>query len=200
MDIKYPTSLLIVNYKLVLPSVMYFSQFFRLVAEIHQLLLKMDTYEGDYMDIVVPPVLDDGERKLVLVTHDDTTFDSNDGKRKVWIEDGRQHLRPKGAEKSIMVSQFLCLCHGHMEVEVTEEILKRYPRLNADVGSVVATLRTIKPDKIADGWWSNLDLVDQLKLTLTIFEILHPECFVVFALDNSSNPHKYAPDALRGNV
>ena len=132
----------------------------------------------------------------MLVTHDETTLDSNDGKRKVWIEDGRQHLRPKGAGKSIMVSQFLCLCHGHMQVEVTEEILKRCPTLNADVGSVVATLRTIKTGKNADGWWSNQDLVDQLKLTLTIFEILHPECVAVFAFDNSSNHHKYTRQML----
>jgi hypothetical protein len=57
----------------------------------------MDTYEGENMDIITPPVLVDGERKLVLVTHDETTFDSDDGKRKVWIESGKQHLRPKGA-------------------------------------------------------------------------------------------------------
>jgi len=157
----------------------------------------MDTYDGENMEIVVPPVLDDGERKLVLVTHDETTFDSNDGKRKVWIESGKQHLRPKGAGKSIMVSQFMCLCHGHMEVEVTEDILNRYPALKAPVGSVAATLRTIKPGKNSDGWWSNQDLVDQLKQTIIVFEILHPDCVALFAFDNSSNHHKFAPDALK---
>ena len=157
----------------------------------------MDTYEGENMDVVIPPDLANGERKLLLVTHDETTFDSNDGKRKVWIESGKQNLRPKGAGKSIMVSQFLCLCHGHMEVEVTEEILSHYPDLNAPVGYVVATLRTIKPGKNSDGWWSNQDLVNQLKLTITVFQILHPNCVALFAFDNSSNHHKYALDALR---
>ena len=41
--------------------------------------------------------------------------------------------------------------------------------------------------------------MDQLKLTLTIFEILHPECVAVFSFDISSKHHKYAPDALRAN-
>jgi hypothetical protein len=117
----------------------------------------------------------------------------------VIIESGKQHLRPKGAGKSIMVSQFLCLCHGHMEVEVTEEISNSYPTLNAPIGSVIATQRTIKPFKKSDGWWSNGDLVDQLKLKLIIFEILHPDCVALFAFHNSSNHHKYAPDALRAS-
>lgn len=157
----------------------------------------MDTYEGEDMNVIVPPVLADGERKLVLVTHDETTFESNDGKKKVWIEDGKQHLRPKGAGKSIMISQFMCLCHGHMDVEVTEDLLARYPTLDAPVGSVVATLRTIEPGKNSDGWWSNEDLVEQLKRTIILFDILHPDCVALFAFDNSSNHHKYAPDALR---
>ena len=149
------------------------------------------------MSTIVPPALAHGERKLVLVTHDETTFDSNEGKKKVWIENGKQHLRPKGAGKSIMVSQFMCLCHGHMEIEVTEDLLARYPSLDAPVGFVVATLRIIKPGKNSDGWWTNQDLVEQLKRTIVLFEILHPDCVALFAFDNSSNHHKYAPDALR---
>jgi hypothetical protein len=98
-----------------------------------------------------------------------------------------------------MVSQFLCLCHGHMEGEVTEEISNSCPALNAPIGSVIATLRTIKPGKNSDGWWSNSDLVGQLKLTLIIFEILNPDCVALFAFDNSSNHHKNAPDALRAS-
>jgi hypothetical protein len=157
----------------------------------------MDTYDGENMEIVTPPVLAVGERKLVLVTHDETAFDSIDGKRKVWIESEKQRLLPKGSGKCIMVSQFMCLCHGHMEVEVTEDILNRHPDLKVPVGSVAATLRIIKPGKNSDGYWTNQDLVDQLKITITIFEILHPDCVALFAFDNSANHHNYAPDALK---
>jgi len=48
-----------------------------------------------------------GEKPLVLVTHDESTFNANDGKRKMWMEDGKQPLRPKGKGKGIMVSGFL---------------------------------------------------------------------------------------------
>ena len=39
--------------------------------------------------------------------------------------------------------------------------------------------------------------MEQLKPTIILFDILHPDCFALFAFDNSSNHHKYAPDALR---
>lgn len=53
---------------------------FKIVGEFQQLLLKIETYNGENMNIVVPPVLANGERKLVLVTRDETMFDSNDRK------------------------------------------------------------------------------------------------------------------------
>lgn len=54
-----------------------------------------------------PPGLRQDEKPLVLVTHDESTFNSNDGKRSVWMENGKQSLRPKGRGKGIMVSGFL---------------------------------------------------------------------------------------------
>ena len=40
--------------------------------------------------IAVPPHLNQGERRLVLVTHDESCFSSNDGKTTIWMsEDNR---------------------------------------------------------------------------------------------------------------
>ena len=155
----------------------------------------MDSFEGEDMDVIIPPHLDPGEKKLVLVTHDETCFDSHDSKRTVWVEGDKNALKPKGSGKSIMVSQFLCQCHGHMEVTLTESILKQFP-LAGNLGETIATLRTIKPGKNADGYWDNKDLVEQTKCAIVIFEILHPGCSAVFAFDNSANHHARAPDAL----
>jgi hypothetical protein len=44
---------------------------------------------------------------LVLVTHDESTFNANDGKRRLWIEKDKQPLRAKSRGKGIMVSGFL---------------------------------------------------------------------------------------------
>jgi hypothetical protein len=48
-----------------------------------------------------------GEGPLVFITHDESTFNVNDGKRKIWKMEGTNPLRSKGKGKSIMVSGFL---------------------------------------------------------------------------------------------
>ena len=54
-----------------------------------------------------PPTLLPGEKPLVLVTHDESTFNANDGKRQGWMKKGEQPLRQKGKGRGIMVSGFL---------------------------------------------------------------------------------------------
>ncbi len=54
-----------------------------------------------------PPNQTENEKPLVLVIYDESTFNSNDGKRQIWIENEKQPLRLKGREKRIMVSEFL---------------------------------------------------------------------------------------------
>ena len=53
--------------------------------------------------------LKEGEKPLVLVTHDESTFNANDGKRRIWKEKGKSPFRPKGRGKGVIVSEFLTL-------------------------------------------------------------------------------------------
>ena len=46
-------------------------------------------------------------RPVIMITHDESTFSANDGRRRVWTLDGHGILRPKGRRKGIMVSDFL---------------------------------------------------------------------------------------------
>ena len=62
----------------------------------------MDSFEGKDMEVVVAPTLEPNEKRLVLLTHDESCFESNDGANVVWIEQGKNHLRPKGMGKSFM--------------------------------------------------------------------------------------------------
>ena len=131
----------------------------------------MDQYVGEDMNTIIAPELSEGEKKIVLVTHDESCFDAHDGKRCVWKEGENHALYPKGSGRSIMVSQFLCPCHGAMQITLTEELIEQYPSLSGIPGDVIETVRVIKPGKNADGYWTNKDLVDQLSLTQTIFKI-----------------------------
>ena len=47
------------------------------------------------------------QKPLVLVTHDESTFNANDGKRQMWMKEDKQPLRPKGRGKGLMVSDIL---------------------------------------------------------------------------------------------
>jgi hypothetical protein len=49
----------------------------------------------------------EGEEPLIFITHDESTFNANDGKRKTWKMEGTNPLQPKGKGKGIMVSGFL---------------------------------------------------------------------------------------------
>ena len=49
--------------------------------------------------MIMPQNLPPGQKPLVLVTHDELAFSANDGKRQLWMEDGKQPLRPKDQGK-----------------------------------------------------------------------------------------------------
>ena len=101
--------------------------------------------------------------------------------------------RPKGEGRSIMVSAFLCECHGLLE------ILPQMAQQFSDVPGKFFVI--IKPDKNSEGYWRNSDLVNQVEQrVLPIFKALHPVCDALFLFDNSQNHHASAPDALFANI
>ena len=53
------------------------------------------------------------------------------------------------------------------------------------------------PGKNAQGYWTNADLVKQLReKVIPIFKILHPFSHALIMFDNSQNHHALSPDAL----
>src|SRR3989440_2823372 len=76
----------------------------------------MKDFDGDMMDIVSEPQLKPGEKELVQVTHDECHFYANDGQRRIWMREDEDILRSKHQGRSIMVSAFLCPCHGLLQL------------------------------------------------------------------------------------
>ncbi|RIA91491.1 hypothetical protein C1645_692632, partial [Glomus cerebriforme] len=66
----------------------------------------MVKYEGENMERI-PPILEISEKEVILVTHNECIFYSNNGKRDVWAKSGELPLRKKGNRRSIIVSEFL---------------------------------------------------------------------------------------------
>lgn len=112
------------------------------------------------------PDLPLGQREMVWVYHDESTFYSNDMNRLIW-QDDKKDLLPKTNGLSLMVSGFMCPCHGLMRTENGE-----------------AAYTVFKPGVNRDGWWNNQDLVDQFKSVINIFEKVHPGKVAVFCCDN----------------
>jgi hypothetical protein len=112
----------------------------------------MPKFDDDNLEIQINPDLQENERLHVLVTHDETTFHSNDGRQSGWAPHGEQPLRKKGRGRAIHVSDFLCETIGRLQ-------LNEEQRENANNIPHEARV-TINPGINNDGWW-NIELLVQ---------------------------------------
>lgn len=146
-----------------------------------------------------PSSLLPGEKPLVLCTHDESTFNANDGKRAIWMEKGKPPIRPKGRGKGIMVSGFLTP-GGVLSIPESisdAELLRNevdWPLL-PDGKPVRCGLQLLEYGK--DNYWNGDKMVDHaVKVAARIFPYAFPGCQGLFAFDNASNHCAFAADAL----
>ncbi len=149
---------------------------------------RMARYEGEEIDAILP-VLRPEKWELILITHDECIFYTNDGKKKIWISDGEMLLRKKGNRKSIMVSEFLLEACG--QLKLSEEEATRNPNIPTEARCYLL------PDKNQEGYWTFEHLLEQIKSkAIPIFEAKFSNATAVFTFDNSTNHAAYAKDAL----
>jgi len=113
----------------------------------------MKDYNGEMLDEIIEPQLQPDEKEHVIITHDESHFYANEGQKKLWIQDGEDILRPKYQGRSIMVSDFLCACHGSLQL--TDEQLKANPHVKF---KDVRVLQSIQ----ADGYWKAEHMIEQV--------------------------------------
>lgn len=160
----------------------------KFLEEMKDLERRMVRYEGETME-PIPPVLGAGERELILVTHDECIFYSNDGKRGIWVSDGKMPLRKKGNGRSIMVSEFLSEACGRLQLSEEEK------KIHSNIPTEARCYLT--PGKNHEGYWTVENLLEQIKnKAIPIFETKFPGAIAVFAFDNSTNHAAYAKNAL----
>lgn len=85
-----------------------------------------------------------------------------------------------------MVSGFTCECHGLMTKNCGDTIKKSYLLFEAGTNR--------------DGWFTNDDLIQQIRDTKLLFRDLHPDCDLKFAFDNSCSHYKRALDGLDASL
>ncbi|OAD79332.1 hypothetical protein PHYBLDRAFT_58381 [Phycomyces blakesleeanus NRRL 1555(-)] len=119
---------------------------------------RMEEYSGDNMEVVEEPKVLHGEKKLVLVTHDKSTFYAYDRREKNWLDDKKNPLPKKDQGQSIMVSEFQCACHGTTQRQKW------------------SSQKLFFAGKGRDGYWTSDNMIKQLiKDAITLFELLHPD-------------------------
>ncbi|PUU75786.1 hypothetical protein B9Z19DRAFT_993111 [Tuber borchii] len=133
-----------------------------------------------------------GQRPIILVTHDESTFSSNDGRRQAWIGPARHFLRPKGRGQGIMVSDFLLPWS-----RLSTESLSEEERTNSDTQLPLYATKYLEYGK-TEGYWDGKDLVAHvLEVALPMLRKIYPGYQFLFLFDNSSNHGTYADNALR---
>ena len=55
----------------------------------------------------------EGETDIVAVFHDEIIFRANEDQRFCWLGNDEQVLKQKIAGRGLIVSEFVCPCHGH---------------------------------------------------------------------------------------
>jgi len=135
--------------------------------------------EWDEQRNVIPKVYDEGVKPLVCVTDDESTFNSNDGRKKIWVHEDKSSIRKKGRGQGLHVSDYLT------------------PIERLGAGEASETLKCG-----SDIWWTGELMLKQLtEKVIPVFEKSFAGCQGLFAFDNAKNHQKYASDSLRaGNL
>ncbi|CAG8578641.1 11272_t:CDS:2 [Scutellospora calospora] len=148
----------------------------------------MKTFDGDILDIVLEPKLGPGEKEIVQVTHDKCHFYANDGQRRIWIGKNEDILCPKGEGRSVMVSAFLCSCHGLLQL--SDKQMRANLHIMHKEAFILCSIQL-------DGYWKSEHMLEQLvQQAILIFEVLHSGCIGVFCFDQSTNHNAIAENTL----
>ena len=123
----------------------------KFLKEMEEHLKRMPVYVGDEMEVRIMPELPESVRPQIMVVHDESCFQSNDGGKTGWFDENHRQIRPKGAGKSLMVSAFLCECHGFLRL--SDEQRAQHPEVQ-----YYDSTEIIKPGCNSEGYWTNADL------------------------------------------
>jgi len=118
-------------------------------------------------------------KPIVFITHDQSTFNSNNGRKHIWNHEDKSLLPKKGCGQGLQVSDYLTPIGG-LGGSAVGEILK--------CGG--------------DTWWTGEDMLEQLiNKAIPAFERSFPRCPALFAFDNATSHQRYGADGLpTGNM
>jgi hypothetical protein len=143
----------------------------------------------------IPLKLGPVEKLHVLVPQDGYITHVNETPRKVWLKDGDQPLQKKGNGQAIMTADWICETFGRLCL--SDEQIMNQAKLPEDQRLRITDACQIGNNH--DAWWDLVQLKDQLKDTVDIFEFFHANAVGVWVFDCSSSHEGLASNALNVN-
>ena len=111
-----------------------------------------------------------GRFRLILVTHDKSTFFRHDQRKSCWDRKGLSKApKPKGDGQSLMVLDFLSADWGRLRDD-KRCVLPMYRNTALAHSSYSEARIFFKPGKNRDGWFLAMELLTQLDTAIDIFE------------------------------
>ena len=137
---------------------------------------------------------DEGKKTLVLIYHDESIYNCNDGQTWMWGEEDKPAIMPKTKGSGIMVSDFVDEHHGYLCL--TDEQYNVAKRSNRDLPQQARV--TFEYGSNRDGYWTGNKFLKQMKNACDIALIKYPSetHTVAFVLDQSSCHRKFHEQAL----
>jgi len=112
----------------------------------------------DYDEVTLEPIPKDisGNKRHILVTHDESTFNANDDLKRGWFPHNEQPLKKKSKGRGIHVSDFLLDTVGRLAFPV-----EQYDWVNATFP--LEACEIIHYGKNYDGYWTGENVAAQVR-------------------------------------
>ena len=168
-------------------------RFLDMLDKLDPFLVRFDV-EGNILPQEYPPNCFPGSpisKPIILITHDESTFNTHDGRRYAWHTKDMPILQPKGRGKGIMVSDFLL-----PSSRLSASTLSASARLELRIPEFATKLFEFGTG--SEGYWGGDEIVQQVTETvIPIFKAIYPGYQALFLFDNATSHSAFAEDALR---
>lgn len=137
---------------------------------------------------------DEGKKELVIIYHDESIYNSNEGQTWMWGEEERPALLPKTNGSGLMVSDFIDEHDGYLCL--SEQQYQHAKAMNPNVQQHARVVFEYGSE--CGGYWTGDRFMAQMKTACDITEMKYPPSShtVVFILDQSSCHRKFDERAL----
>ena len=133
---------------------------------------------------------------IIVITHNECTFSTNNEIWKVWARKGDTFLRPKSRGQGIMVSEFI---FPYGRLNLASFTPKKREEVVQQTGlKITEAVEIFEYGKNNNGYWDGAKLYKQIvEKALPVAEALYPGYSLCFLFDNATNHFVYAKNALQ---